>query len=211
MLRWLFFENKYPTVALRELRDSKDVRDKKLYEELSRDVKHGVEQLKGDLTRLEAELMDLEMILVEQVNGIIDEFMVCYAEIASKNTQSVNSTFKQLQDIAKKFGADVLEHYRKTVPQLDLDTLEPALQKALGDKDALSAAVEKIGDLQDTRVQNKADELNNTEEEIKSKLFSHIRRSEILRDRQRVTEISEVAGKYSAQIDDKLAEAENDD
>lgn len=167
-----------------------------------------LEDLKVDVEALYDELMDLEMLLVEQVGDIIDEFAENYSKFVVKNSNRIGETFKELGEAASWYTGMIttlvttlMERIAKEEKPFD-DQME--VYQLLSDRESIKSAVQQSADNHMSKIQATEDSVREREEGGGKQLMESIRSEEMERNRHRVAEITELVKSYNTLVDERL-------
>lgn len=165
--------------------------------------------LKGDVSNLSDQLMDLEMLLVEQVNDVLDEFQDTYQALVSQNSLQVSEVFKQIQEAVNWYLAEVTDLKLGLLNKFAKDELKGPedVQEVivlLTDKDALNSCITTSFENHLAKVLAKDDQVRDREDGECKRLVAATRKEEYERNRHRVAEIHELVDRYINAIDQKI-------
>lgn len=170
--------------------------------------------LKAELNQVVHQLMDIEMLLVEQVESIFEEFEKCFMKLISENILKINACFRALIDGSNKHTANVydlahglLEKYTKD----DTFTDDVDVKAILADKDVLNNAVSTSHENQEAKIAAKEDEVREREEGNGKKLIKDLRDRHRARNRKRVAEIHELKAREEANIAEEEEQQEEEE
>jgi len=166
---------------------------------------------KQQLIILNDELMDQEMLLVEQLNGVIDEFTQTYQAIISENVAKINTVFHSLSDISNTYVETLTDLVRKVNTTKEELEQNPSLSSLLMDKDILHTAVQNSHDNHLAKILTKEEEIRDREENHWKALCKEIRKQELHRNRQRVAQIGHTIQRYLKAIELKMDEDNDED
>ncbi len=178
------------------------------------DPTESLKQLKIELASGTDDLMEIEMLLVERMNGILEEFERAYLKCVSDNVVRIGSCFRTLMDVSNKhlnacydLSHTLLDRFARDelAVQEDVD-----VRAILSDKDVLNNAISSSHENQDAKILAIEDIIREREENTGKGLVKEFRKKEFLRNRKRVAEIYEFRAREEAAIDEKLENEEND-
>lgn len=148
--------------------------------------------LRAELGTLVHELLAIEMLLVEQVENILEEFEKAFFKLISENVLRINGAFRALLDASNKHLSQVydlthtlLERYTKD----DTFTDDLDVRAILADKDVLNNAVSTSHENQEAKIAAKEDEVREREEGNGKRMVKQLRDAHRARNRKRVAEI----------------------
>lgn len=170
--------------------------------------------LRASLEEAVHQLMDIEMLLVEQVESLLEEFDKSYLKLLGENVLRINAAFRSLLDLGSRHTSAVyelthtlLERYAKD----DTFTDDVDVKAILGDKDVLSNAVSTSHENQEGRVALMEDQVREREEGNGKRLIKALRDEARLRNRKRVAEIYEFKAREEANIAEQEEQQEEEE
>jgi len=167
-----------------------------------------LDSLKLEVATLSDRLMDLEMLLVEQVNDVLDEFQETYQEIVLENANKGTEAFKELQDACNWYLSEVTDVKLGLLNKFAKDELKgseevPEVIAMLSDKDVLNTCITTSFENHLAKVLAKDDQIREREDGECKALVSEVRGEEYDRNRHRVAEIHELVDRYINAIEEK--------
>lgn len=166
-----------------------------------------LQDLRKEVQKLYDDLMDTEMILVEQLNDIIEEFRERYSQFVAANSQKIANTFRELADVETWYYEQLTQLIETQVRAYQKDETtfdDPDVKQMLSDRDALKTLAETSHDNQKSRIAAKEDLVREKEESTATQLIARYTQDEYERNRYRVSEINELIKTYNAEIDERL-------
>jgi hypothetical protein len=135
---------------------------------------HILPTLKTELGVVVHQLMDIEMLLVEQVESIFEEFEKSFLKLISENVLKINACFRALIDGSNKHTSavyDLTHHLLERYTKDDTFTDDVDVKAILADKDVLNNAVSTSHENQEAKIAAKEDEVREREEGNGKKLI----------------------------------------
>lgn len=170
--------------------------------------------LRAELGTVVHELLAIEMLLVEQVENILEEFEKAYFKLISENVLRINGAFRALLDASNKHLSQVydlthtlLERYTKD----DTFTEDLDVRAILADKDVLNNAVSTSHENQEAKIAAKEDEVREREEGNGKRMVKQMRDAHRARNRKRVAEIYGFKSIEEAAIAQQEAQQDEED
>mmetsp|Transcript_15134 Transcript_15134/g.29750 ORF Transcript_15134/g.29750 Transcript_15134/m.29750 type:complete len:552 (-) Transcript_15134:273-1928(-) len=205
-------DNELKSIEIVQEFEAKRKRDFKLYND---SVQNGapkpaiLEDLKKEVSALSDKLMDLEMLLVEQMVDVLDEFQDTYMKFVVANVTRIGEAFKEMSEVAQWYGREMRDMVLALVERFSKDELrgeedKPEVAALLSDKDVLLTVVSTSTDNHAAKVFAKEEQVVEQEDGKGKKLVADYRQQEYERNRHRVAEIHELVEKYISTIDQKL-------
>lgn len=150
--------------------------------------------------------MDLEMLMVEILNDLIDEFADKFKQLTTENVNQIGTTFKEIGDAVTWYNEALTQHMHSLLEkQSHGDVSENAdVIALLSDRDSAINAVTASNDNHVAFMQRKEDFYRDSESKEGADFETGIRQAEYNRNRHRVTEIHELIRSYNVAIDQKL-------
>lgn len=191
-----------------------EARKKKVFKAYKASVADGeqnavlLEDLKAEVDALYDELMNLEMLLVEQLNDIIDEFAETYSEFVTKNMNGIANCFRELTENAGWYTESITTLVTRLIEKVNKEEKpfedQMEVYQLLSDRDAIKSAVTTSNDNHIGALQLKEDACTEAEKGTAKRLIEGFRQTEYERNRHRVSEITELTKSYHSTIDERL-------
>jgi hypothetical protein len=174
--------------------------------------------LRAELSAVVQELLAIEMLLVEQIESVLEEFEKCYAKLIQENVLRINGAFRSLLDASSKHLSNVyelthslLERSAKGDESLASGADDVDVRALLADKDVLNNAVTTSHENQEAKIAAKEDEVRDREEKAGKALIKKMRDAHRARNRKRVAEIYAMKSIEEAAIAQQEAQQDDDD
>lgn len=172
-----------------------------------------LDELKLKVELLYDELMDLEMLLVETLNDVLDEFEDEFMQMITANLNSITTCFREVGDIVNWYVENITKLVHGLLDRMakeeGLVDESPDVIALLSDRDVVLTAVTTSQDNHIAKVLAKEDEIREKEDNGGKKFVKDVRADEYARNRFRVAEIQEIVSQYMTTIDELMEE--NDD
>jgi len=211
VLEKLLVENEQQSIVLIQAFEAgKKVAFKKYKETVANGAQEPafLENLKETVNVLYDELMNLEMLLVEQLNDILEEFAESYQEFVARNTTAIANTFRDLTEHAVWFNESISTLVIRLMEKMSKEEKpfedSPEAYQLLSDRDTIKAAVTSSNDNHVQKLQTSEDKVREAEEGGAKNLVEGLRQNEYERNRHRVSEINELTKSYQTTIDERL-------
>jgi len=181
--------------------------------------------LRAELNSVVQELLSVEMLLVEQVESVLEEFEKSYLKLIQENVLRINGAFRALLDASNKHLEHVYElthsllersakgddSFLATGPGGAESPDAVDVRALLADKDVLHNAVSTSHENQEAKIAAKEDEVREREEKAGKALVKRLRDAHRARNRKRVAEIYGMKSIEEAAIAQQEAMQDDDD
>jgi hypothetical protein len=174
-----------------------------------RSMEGELQSLKADLTVCIDDLMEIEMLLVERMNSLLDEFERSYMKLVQENVLRIGSCFRSLMEVSNRHLSACYDLSHSLLDRFARDELsvqgqeEVDVRAILSDKDVLNNAISSSHENQDAKILAMEDIVREREENSGKGLIKEWRKKEYLRNRKRVAEIYEFRAREEAAIEEK--------
>lgn len=175
-----------------------------------------LEGLRKAVAVLHDELMDVEMLLVEMINDVLDEFEETFMKFVTINVQGITSGFNQLTDVVNWYRESLQALVTELLEKMANENADPETDNAevtalLTDRDALLTTVATSNDNHQGKIMQRGDEIGEQEDSDAKRFIRDSRQDEYERNRFRVSEIQELVRNYNAGIDQLFQDAQDDE